>query len=299
MRLPVIALVLLAVATALRADPFDQAEVTRTVNLVSLLRPQRPAQPAAVGDVVRGQTAVRTGGESRTELRFPDQTITRIGSNALFRFQSGNRDMGLDGGTMLFSSPKGEGGGRVQAGAVTAAVTGTDFLVAHVVKQVTKVISLNGNVLVFLTENPRERQVVHTGECLAIPHGAKKLPKPFAIDSNRLIATSLLLESGGFSPLLSQSLIERLANRHKTRFPLVLDPAALDQQTSQMARRFSQGSKDVPKVKKITAQPTFTPVPTFSPPPRPIIRPTPFPTPRPTPRPTPPPTEEPGNPDAP
>ena len=33
---------------------------------------------------------------------------------------------------MLFSSPKGSGGGKVQAGAITAAVTGTDFLISRI-----------------------------------------------------------------------------------------------------------------------------------------------------------------------
>ena len=57
----------------------------------------------------------------------PTLTITRVGSNALFRFLAGGREMTLDGGTMLFSSPEGAGGGKVQVGAITAAVTGTDF----------------------------------------------------------------------------------------------------------------------------------------------------------------------------
>ena len=87
----------------LRADPFEKAEITRTVNLVSLLLEMR-ARPAVPGDTVNGKIAVKTGGDSRAELQFPDLTITRVGSNALFRFVSGGREITLDGGTMLFSS---------------------------------------------------------------------------------------------------------------------------------------------------------------------------------------------------
>jgi hypothetical protein len=65
---------------------------------------------------MNGQTALKTADESRAELRFPDLTTTRVGSNTFFRFFAGGRDMTLDGGTMLFSSPKGAGGGKVQAG---------------------------------------------------------------------------------------------------------------------------------------------------------------------------------------
>jgi ferric-dicitrate binding protein FerR (iron transport regulator) len=100
-------------------------------------------------------------------LQFPDLTITRVGSNALFRFLAGGREMTLDGGTMLFSSPKGAGGGKVHAGAITAAVTGTDFLISYIKELTTKsrlgrvkVICLNGRVEVYFTAKPRIRVVL-------------------------------------------------------------------------------------------------------------------------------------------
>ena len=127
------ALVLCATLPAgVQAEPFKRAEVTRTVNNVSLLPETQSARPASIGDLISGQTGLRTADDSRAELSFPDLTITRVGSNALFRFLAEGRDITLDGGTMLFSSPKGAGGGQVQAGAITAAATGTDFLVSYV-----------------------------------------------------------------------------------------------------------------------------------------------------------------------
>jgi ferric-dicitrate binding protein FerR (iron transport regulator) len=153
-------------SAALQAEPFEKAEVTRTVNLVSLLLEMK-SRPATLGDVVSGKTALKTGSDSRAELRFPDLTITRVGSNALFRFLAGGREMTLDGGTMLFSSPKGAGGGKVQAGAITAAVTGTDFLISYIKELTTKsrlgrvkVICLNGRVEVYFTAKPRIRVVL-------------------------------------------------------------------------------------------------------------------------------------------
>ena len=112
-----------------RAEPFERAEVTKAINVVALLPRNIKAVP---GDVVSGDSALKTGDNSRAELEFPDLTITRVGSNALFRFLAGRREMTLDGGTMLFSSPEGAGGGKVQAGAITAAVTGTDFLISYI-----------------------------------------------------------------------------------------------------------------------------------------------------------------------
>src|SRR6187399_1758333 len=125
----VLALSIFTLATT-QAEPFQQAEVTQTVQSVSLVDQQKGSQPAKVGDTVQSQTAVKTGSDSRAELTFPDKTILRLGADAFFTFQAGGRSMDLQGGTMLFSAPKGEGGGQVQAGAVTAAVTGTSFLLS-------------------------------------------------------------------------------------------------------------------------------------------------------------------------
>ena len=189
--------------STLWAEPFDQAEVTKTINLVSLLPPDRRAAP---GDLVKGDTALKTGGNSRAELQFPDLTITRVGSNALFRFVTGTREMVLDSGTMLFSSPKGAGGGKVQAGAITAAVTGSDFLISNAGR--VKVICLSHKLLVYFTANPKVRAVLLPGQMLDIVPGAeKKMPPVVTINLETLLATSKLGEAGGFGPFPNQSIL--------------------------------------------------------------------------------------------
>ena len=185
------------------AEPFDQAEVTKTINLVSLLPQDMRAVP---GDLVKGDTALKTGGNSRAELQFPDLTITRVGSNALFRFIAGTREMVLDSGTMLFSSPKGAGGGKVQAGAITAAVTGSDFLISNAGR--VKVICLSHKVLVYFTANPKIRAVLLPGQMLDIAPGAeKKMPPVATINLETLLATSKLGEAGGFGPFPNQTIL--------------------------------------------------------------------------------------------
>ncbi len=84
LRHSVLALTTLALGSSVMADPFQKAEVTRAVNSVSLVENEK-ARPASVGDVVVGQTLVRTGGESRTELKFPDLTVLRIGAKLAFQ----------------------------------------------------------------------------------------------------------------------------------------------------------------------------------------------------------------------
>ena len=218
-RLVLILLLFAGHLSVLRAEPFEQAEVKKAINVVSLLPQDVRAAP---GDIVKGDTALQTGGNSRAELQFPDLTITRVGSNALFRFIAGTREMILDSGTLLFSSPAGAGGGKVQAGAITAAVTGTDFMISNV--GTVKVICLSHKVTVYLTANPKIRAELLPGQMLDITPGTtgavRKMPRVTTINLGKLLATSKLTEAGGFRPLPSQAILVQNTNRQAKAFSL-------------------------------------------------------------------------------
>ena len=215
--------------SVLRAEPFEQAEVKKAINVVSLLPQDVRAVP---GDIVDGDTALQTGGYSRAELQFPDLTITRVGSNALFRFIAGTREMVLDSGTMLFSSPKGAGG-KVQAGAVTVAVTGSDFMISNVGK--VKVICLSHKVAVYFTANPKIRTELGPGQMLDIAAGAnRKMPPVTTINLGKLLASSMLTESGGFGPLPSQPILAQNTDKQRKAFGLA--KASLTSESAEMVR---------------------------------------------------------------
>ena len=218
-RLVLILLLFAGHLSVLRAEPFEQAEVKKAINVVSLLPQDVRAAP---GDIVKGDTALQTGGNSRAELQFPDLTITRVGSNALFRFIAGTREMILDSGTLLFSSPAGAGGGKVQAGAITAAVTGTDFMISNV--GTVKVICLSHKVTVYLTANPKIRAELLPGQMLEITPGTtgavRKMPPVTTINLGKLLATSKLTQAGGFRPLASQAILVQNTNRQAKAFSL-------------------------------------------------------------------------------
>jgi FecR protein len=228
------------------AEPFDQAKVTKTINLVSLLPQDVRAAP---GDLVKGDTALKTGGNSRAELQFPDLTITRVGSNALFRFIAGTREMVLDSGTMLFSSPKGAGGGKVQAGAVTAAVTGSDFLISNAGR--VKVICLSHKVLVYFTANPKIRAVLLPGQMLnVVPGAGKKMPPIATINLETLLATSKLGEAGGFGPFPNQTILAYNVSKQGREFVPANGPvpanANLAAQAAQTARSTTASNNSPP-----------------------------------------------------
>ena len=106
------------------ADELKAAKVTQVIQDVRVLPSNASPRPAAVNDDVRGGTAVQTGVQSRSELTFKDQTITRLGEKTIFSVGKGSRTIDLGSGQFLLYVPKKTGGAKVKAGSVTAAITG-------------------------------------------------------------------------------------------------------------------------------------------------------------------------------
>ena len=249
-RLVLILLLFAGHLSVLRGEPFEQAEVTKAINVVSLLPQDVRAGP---GDIVKGDTALQTGGYSRAELQFPDLTITRIGSNSLFRFIAGTREIILDSGTMLFSAPAGAGGGKVRAGFISAAVTGSDFMISNVGK--VKVICLSHKVAVYFTANPKVRVELLPGQMLDIAAGAnRKMPPVTTINLGKLLTSSKLTESGGFGPLPSQPILAQNTDKQHKAFGLA--KANLTSESAEMVRSTTAVTDNPPSQPPQTAAAT-------------------------------------------
>ena len=106
------------------ADELKEAKVTQVIQDVQVLPSNASPRPAAVNDNVRQGTAVQTGVQSRSELTFKDQTITRLGENTIFSVGEGAPTIDLGSGQFLLCVPKKSSGTKVKMGTVTAAITG-------------------------------------------------------------------------------------------------------------------------------------------------------------------------------
>jgi hypothetical protein len=87
--------------------------------------------PAKTKDQLEEKSVVDTGAASLTELDFDDSSVLRLGSNTQFSFQSKERIIKLDKGTMLMNVPPGNGGITVDGGGVTGAVSGTTVMASR------------------------------------------------------------------------------------------------------------------------------------------------------------------------
>src|SRR5258705_3708018 len=111
----------------LLAEDLQEAKVTQVVQDVKVVPSGSAARPVVVNETVRQGNAVQTGSQSRSELTFRDQTITRLGEKTIYNI-GGGRTIELGSGQFLLYVPKNKGGAQVKMGPVTAAITGTTVL---------------------------------------------------------------------------------------------------------------------------------------------------------------------------
>lgn len=194
-------ILLLAAPGLLSAAVFKTAEVTRVLNDVRVVQGESNSATAKIGDVITGSTAVATGVSSRAELKFPDQTLTRLGANTLFRLEEGTRDIDLKQGVLLLQVPKQLGGARVRTAAVTAAVTGTTILVEYDPNGYIKIIVIEGEIDLFMNDKPSNFTTIKAGDMIIMKPDAKVFPIPVQVDLKRLIKTSKLLNPDEFGPI--------------------------------------------------------------------------------------------------
>ncbi|MFN0130428.1 MAG: FecR domain-containing protein [Verrucomicrobiales bacterium] len=196
-----ITLLAMVVAQAVAA-PLREAEFTRVINDVKILPEAATPAPAKVGDKISGRTGVATGVQSRAELRYPDQTLTRLGANSVFRMDQKTRTAEVEKGVILLQVPKQLGGAQVRTAAVTAAVTGTTLLVEYTPDGFIKIIVIEGEVDVFLNNRRSVFRTLTPGDLwITRANDASTIPLPVKIDLKRLQKTSKLLDAAEFSQL--------------------------------------------------------------------------------------------------
>ena len=105
------------------ADELREAKVTQVVQDVKVVSSGSAGRPVVVNETVRQGNAVQTGTQSRSELTFRDQTITRLGEKTIYNV-GGGRTLELGSGQFLLYVPKRAGGAQVKMGPVTAAISG-------------------------------------------------------------------------------------------------------------------------------------------------------------------------------
>jgi hypothetical protein len=188
-------LLLALLPTALTAADFDLAEITKVHREVKVLKANAAPRAASEGLQIKPVTSISTGAESRAELRFPDQTLTRLGANSRFTLRGESRTLDLDRGVMMVQVPKKQGGAHIRTAGVTAAVTGTTVLIEYHPGGVVKLIVIEGECVLSLNRDRSEFQTLRAGQMITMQDGAASIPGPQNIDLARLLQSSRLISA--------------------------------------------------------------------------------------------------------
>lgn len=193
---------------SLHAAGYSQAQITRLYNEVKVLKGNAAPQSAAVGQQILPVTSVATGASSRAELKFPDQSLTRLGANSRFTLRGDSRTLDLEKGTMLLQVPEKILGAKIRTAAVTAAVTGGTALIEYLPGGYVKLIVVEGFVDLFMNNDPSNFKQFHAGEMLIMKADSTTIPDAVDVDLKALLKTSKLI-SGNDQSEINQDLVNQ------------------------------------------------------------------------------------------
>jgi hypothetical protein len=183
---------------------FSQGRVTQVVQDVKVVPSGSAARPAALNETVHQGSAVQTGTQSRSELTFQDQTITRLGENTIFTVGQGARTVELGSGQFLLYVPKKAGGAKVKMGSVTAAITGTTVMGNVYPNGIVEFTVLEGGACMHLDKSG-QAMYVQAGQKVTYDPITGRFGNPVDVDIQEQLSNPLVSD---FQRLPSYSLIE-------------------------------------------------------------------------------------------
>jgi len=193
------------------AAELEEAQVTQVVQDVKVVPSNAAARPAAVNETVRKGNAVQTGAQSRSELTFKDQTITRLGEKTTFNVGGEGRSIELGSGQFLLYVPKKAGGAKIKMGPVTAAITGTTVLGNVAPSGIVQFTVLEGSSCINLP-GVGQSLFVQAGQMVVYDPVYGRLENPVEVDLQQQLSSPLVKD---FRQLPSAGLIdEAIQNLH-------------------------------------------------------------------------------------
>lgn len=227
-----------------------EARVTQVIKDVRLLASGTSPRPASLNDTISSGTAVRTGVESRTELTFPDQTLTRLGANSVFSFSAGGKELDLNSGAILVAVPPSSGEVKIKTAAATAAVTGFVAMYEFHPKGISKFMVLEGKAK-FMIKGASDPCDLRGGNMIVLRPNFTRCPEILTFDVNKVFRSAKLITQKPL-PQWAIDLILQVIDDQKTEPP----PGGFSDPTNIDTLDQAGAAHDQP-----TAPPIFSPPP--------------------------------------
>lgn len=196
--------------TALADGQDKSATLTRTKGNVKVgtLPVSKDESPGQAQDIIEEKDYVRTGKKSLAELKFTDNSYTRLGAFTLFRFVEEDANYVLEKGEGFFVFPKGKAGATISSPSFSAGILGTTVYL-KVSRSRTEYLCLEGRCQIGPhTLGPGERFVIRADQ------QAYSVPKQNYDIESFLSANDLFTQLGD---LPSQDLINAEIENQRAR----------------------------------------------------------------------------------
>ena len=181
------------ISTGIASTELKDAEITTLKNIVEHDAGSGPT-PAKVNEKIGENSKVTTAAASMAELTFGDSSITRIGANSVFSFQSKERLVKLDKGTALIHATPGNGGATVDCGGVTAAVSGSTFMASRSASGASVFVLLESSGSLKVTTPGGQTAVILPGQAASTGVGPKSSIQVFDVDVKKVMETTPLVQ---------------------------------------------------------------------------------------------------------
>lgn len=189
---------LLAQGELFRQEAHSAAGAARLTAVTGIVQRKMGAtwQKAFSNLPVNAGDSIRTGLRSRTEIRYNNGTVTRMGANTMLRV-TGPVDMRLLSGKTWIQKPKNAQQMKIRTPIAVASILGTELFISHNEKNTSHVTTLDG--VVEVTGMMGDKQTVNPGEWVEIEPD-KPLEKPTKFDWNELKKKERFLLDPTFIP---------------------------------------------------------------------------------------------------
>lgn len=198
------------------AEDLEEAKVTQVIQDVKVVPAGAAARPVTVNETVRQGNAVQTGTQSRSELTFKDQTITRLGEKTIFNVGKEGRTIDMGNGQFLLYVPKNKGGAKIKMGPVTAAITGTTVLGNVFPSGIIEFTVLEGSACISL-DRVGQTLLIMPGQMVVYDPISRTLEDPVEVDLQQELSSPLVRD---FRQLPSAPLIQdEIQSYHQVAAP--------------------------------------------------------------------------------
>jgi hypothetical protein len=193
------------------AADLKRAQLTQLIREVDLLPPDSGPQPAAVNGSVDEGTAVRTAVDSRVELRFRDNIVTRLGASTVLNFGKATGGFEIREGVAFLQVPKSAGKTRIKTNGISADVEGTTVVFeSH--PPTYKLLVLQGTARLYRPKHLGDSVLIRAGQ-MSFGSAATPVSDPVDFDVERFLATCRLITE--FGPLRTETLLAKVTEKQR------------------------------------------------------------------------------------